>query len=152
MDKSLRRRFLRTNAAFLEELLRRIADDLHALIPGSPKFGVLLFHSTEGAFMASITVPDNSAALAAAVSFLDAEGQPTTADDVPVWTSSDESVAVVTASEDGLSASVEIGAPGVALIDVTTTNDDGSTATAEGTITVQPGDAVIGEVTFTESA
>jgi hypothetical protein len=98
--------------------------------------------------MASITVPDNAAALAASVSFLDAEGQPTTADDVPAWTSSDESVATLTVADDGLSASVEIGAPGVALIDVTTTNDDGSTAAAQGTITVTPGDAVLGEVTF----
>lgn len=98
--------------------------------------------------MASITVPDNSADLAASVAFLDAEGFATTADDIPAWTSSDESVATLTVAEDGLSAAVAIGAPGVTLIDVMTTNDDGSTAQAEGTITVQPGDAVIGDVSF----
>lgn len=101
--------------------------------------------------MGEITVPDNAQPLNATVTFLDSEGSPTTADSTPTWSSSDESVATATASEDGMSASVEIGAPGAAIITVTTTNDDGSTATAEGTITVQPGDAVIGSVEFTES-
>jgi hypothetical protein len=99
-----------------------------------------------------ITVPDNAEPLNATVTFLDAEGSPTTADTTPAWSSSDEAVALAAASEDGLSATVSIGAPGVALISVTTTNDDGSTATAEGTITVQPGDAVIGSVEFAEPA
>lgn len=102
--------------------------------------------------MASITVPDDSAPLNASVKFMDAEGHETTADDVPQWLSSDEAVASVAASEDGLSAEVSIGAPGVALIDVSSTNDDGSVAAAQGTITVQPGDAVIGEVSFEEAA
>lgn len=148
MDTSLRRRFLRQNAALLSEWLRKTASQLDDLIPGSPALGFMYF-TQEGALMASITVPDDSAPLAASVSFLDSEGSPTTADDVPAWTSSDESVATLTASEDGLSAEVAIGAPGVALIDVTTTNDDGSTASAQGTVLVQPGDAVMGEVSFT---
>jgi uncharacterized protein YjdB len=95
-----------------------------------------------------ITVPDDSQPLNATVTFLDSEGSPTTADTPPVWASSDESVATVTAADDGMSASVAVGAPGAAIVSATTTNDDGSTATAEGTITVQPGDAVIGSVEF----
>lgn len=101
--------------------------------------------------MSQITVPDNSNPLNATVVFVDAEGSPTTADDVPQWSSSDESVATVMASEDGLSASVAIGAPGATVISVTTTNDDSSTATATGTITVEPGDAVLGEVNFAQA-
>lgn len=102
--------------------------------------------------MASITVGDDAGSLEASVSFLDEHGHETSADDVPQWSSSDEAVASVAASEDGMSASVSILAPGVALIDVSSTNTDGSMASAQGTITVQPGDAVIGEVNFTEAA
>lgn len=101
--------------------------------------------------MGEITVPDNAAPLNASVTFLDAEGHETTADTTPVWSSSDESVATCEAAEDGMSASIPIGAPGAAIISVSATNDDGSTAEAQGTITVQPGDAVIGSVEFEES-
>jgi len=134
------KKLVRLNAAFIIETLQK-------LIPGSPKLAFLLFHNG-GIKMASITVPDTSAPLSAAVKFLDAEGFETTADDVPAWSSSDSTVADVTAAADGLSAEVAIGGPGVALISVSTTNDDGSTAEAQGTITVQPGDAVIGDVSF----
>ena len=102
--------------------------------------------------MASIEVPSDSAPLDATVSFLDAEGNATTADDVPQWTSDNEDAATVTASEDGLSARVEVVNPGAAIISVHSVNDDGSTVDAQGTITVLAGDAVIGEVTFTPSA
>lgn len=98
--------------------------------------------------MGEITVPDDAQPLNATVTFLDSEGSPTTADSAPTWSSSDESVATVQASDDGMSATVSIGSPGAAIISASTTNDDGSTATAEGTITVQPGDAVIGSVEF----
>jgi hypothetical protein len=99
-----------------------------------------------------ITVPDNATDLTATVTFLDSEGSPTTADSMPTWLSSDESVATVTAAEDGMSATFNIGSPGVALISVDTVNDDGTTARAEGTLTVQPGDAVIGSVEFATTA
>ena len=136
---------------FLKKLLRLNAEfiikALQQLIPGPPKVAFILFHNG-GLTMASVTVPDTSAPLSASVKFLDAEGFETTADDVPAWTSSDETVATLTVADDGLSASVDIGGPGVSLIDVSTTNEDGSTADAQGTITVQPGDAVIGEVNF----
>ena len=102
--------------------------------------------------MGEITVPDTTAdPLSAAVSFVDAHGHPTTADDVPAWTSSDETVASVTASEDGLSAEVAIlGAPGSSVITVNSTNDDGSTVTATGLVNVAPGDAAVGSVEFSQ--
>lgn len=143
-------RFARANGVVVEQWLRHLADKLHELIPGQPALALVLFHNERKTVMASVTVPDTATDLTASVAFLDAEGSPTTADDVPVWSSSDESVAKATASEDGLSATFEVGAPGAAVISVSSTNTDGSTASAEGTITVQPGDAVIGEVTFNQ--
>lgn len=101
--------------------------------------------------MASIEVLDTSGPLNASVAFVDAHGHPTTADDIPAWSSDNEAAASVAASEDGLSATVSILAPGAAIISVSSTNTDGSTAAAQGTITVLPGDAVIGEVSFEEA-
>lgn len=98
--------------------------------------------------MGAITVKDSDAALHASVSFLDAKGAPTAPDDVPQWASDNENAATVEASEDGLSASVTPGLPGAAIISVTSTDTDGTIVTAQGTVTVQPGEAVIGEVTF----
>ncbi len=144
--------FLRANAEVLERWFTHLALKLHELIPGSPVLGSLLFFQKGEIHMASIEVVDTSGPLAASVSFLDAEGFPTTADDVPAWASDNESSATVSASEDGLSASVEIGGPGAAIISVTSTNTDGSTASAQGTVTVLPGDAVMGEVTFEAAA
>ena len=102
--------------------------------------------------MASIEVPSDSAPLSASVQFLDAEGNVTTADDVPQWSSDNENAATVEASEDGLSATVEVINPGAAIISVLSVNDDGSEVAAQGTVTVLAGDAVIGEVTFTPAA
>jgi hypothetical protein len=137
--------FLRVNAQFLAKELRKAADQLDILAPGSPKLGYILFG---GINMASIEVVDTSAPLNATVSFLDAEGNPTTADDVPQWSSDNDAVVSVVASADGLSAEVTIGGPGAAVVSVNTTNTDGSTASAQGTVTVLPGDAVVGSVEF----
>jgi hypothetical protein len=150
MPKGFWKRLAQVNGPFIAETLRRLAREIELLTPGEPALGFVMFHN-EGIHMSAIQVVDTSLPLNATVSFLDAEGSPTTADDIPAWSSSDDSVALATASEDGLSASVAIGAPGVALITVMTTNDDGSTAEAQGTITVVPGDAVIGDVSFSET-
>jgi hypothetical protein len=101
--------------------------------------------------MGEITVPDTEPNLSASVTFLDAEGHETTADDVPQWSSTDESVATVTPSEDGMSATFEVGGPGAAVIEVRSTNTDGSEVVSQGTITVQAGDAAIGSVEFQTS-
>jgi hypothetical protein len=144
------REFVRANAEVLERLLRHWADKIHQLIPGSPVLGNLLFFHEGKVVMASIEVTTESTELNASVSFLDAEGNPTTADDVPAWSSDNEAAATVAASEDGLSAVVSIGSPGAAIISVTSTNTDGTTASAQGTITVLAGDASVGEVVFEE--
>lgn len=142
------RRFIQINARFLSRALREIANEIDLIAPGSPVTGTFIFKSKKELIMGQITVPDNSEPLNATVAFVDEEGNPTTADDVPQWSSSDETVATVEPSEDGLSASIPIGAPGATVIMVETTNDDGSTAAATGTITVEPGDAVFGSVEF----
>lgn len=110
----------------------------------------------KGVSVGELTVKDTSGDLNAAVTFLDAEGHETAPDNVPAWTSSDETVATVTPSEDGLAATVAVGGPGVALIEVrvTETNEETQESyeiVAQGTLTVQPGDAVIGDVSFTSS-
>lgn len=143
-------RFVRLNAPFLVTTLREAARQLELLEPGSPAIAFpILFYDTEGhQHMDSITVKDSSAPLSATVTFLDAKGAPTTADDVPAWSSSDESVATAEATEDGLSASIAIGTPGAAIITCVTTDADGTTVTSQGTVTVQPGEAVIGAIDF----
>jgi hypothetical protein len=144
----LKERFLRLNAALLEEWFRGFADKLHELIPDSPSVSYILFYD-KGVSMASIEVLDTAAPFGASVGFVDAHGHPTTADDVPAWSSDNEAAATVAASEDGLSATVTVVAPGAAIISVNSVNTDGTTAGAQGTVTVLPGDAVLGEVTFT---
>ena len=104
--------------------------------------------------MAEITLNDDHADLTATVTFLDSEGHETTPDSTPTWTSSDETVATVTVADDGLSATIAIGAPGVTLIEAREDETDEATGDtfpiiAQGTITVQPGEAVIGSIEFT---
>lgn len=146
---TFKQRFLRLNAALLEEWLLGAAQKLHELIPGPPTMGFLIFSIGGKKIMASVEVKDDVAPGSASVRFLDAEGYETPADDTPTWTSSDESVATVTASEDGMSAEIAIGGPGVALIEVSSVEaNTGAEVKAQGTITVTPGDAVLGEVSF----
>lgn len=107
--------------------------------------------------MGEITVKDESGPLSATVTFLDAKGAPTSPDLAPTWSSSDENVATVEASDDGLTATVTVGSPGAAVIEARTTETDeesGDTAdiVAQGTVTVQPGDAVIASIEFSPSA
>jgi monomeric isocitrate dehydrogenase len=83
---------------------------------------------------------------------MDAGGNQTTPDDTPQWSSTDESVASVMAADDGMSASVQVGSPGAAVVEVSTTDSDGDTHVFQGTVTVQPGDVEVGEITFTEEA
>jgi hypothetical protein len=144
-------RLARWNAPFLVRVLRELADGIEAMYPGSPKYGVMFFTTEGESFMAEMTVADDHAPLTASVTFLDAEGSPTTPDDAPQWSSSDEEVATVEATEDGLTATVTIGAPGAAVIAVQTTEaNTGAIISAQGTLTVTAGDTASGEVTFTE--
>lgn len=99
--------------------------------------------------MASVTVLDTQGDFSASVNFLDARGNPTEPDDVPVWASTDESVATVTASDDGKSATVSVaGGLGAAVISCDSNNAEGTDIHAEGTVTVQASDATTSEITF----
>lgn len=145
-------RFAQLNSAFLSKSLRALAEQIEHLFPGTPVMATPpIFHNEGVASMGMISVQDNAADLHATVVFLDAEGNETTADDVPQWSSDNEDAATVTASDDGMSATVTVGAPGAAVISVDTTNEDGSTVHSQGTVTVLPGDAVSGDVQFAEA-
>jgi len=147
-------RLLVANARALVKELRRAANALEVAAPGPPVLAIpVLFYTTKEIAMGEITVTDDAAPLTGTVKFLDAKGNETPADDVPTWTSSDENVATVAANEDGLSATVTVGNPGAAVIEVTSVEENtGNSVVAQGTVTVQPGDAVIGSVEFTEGA
>lgn len=124
---------------------------------GNARFGVMFFNDERSNTMGEITVKDTAGPIEAAVTFLDAHGAATTPDTVPVWTSSDETVATVAAADDGLSATITVGQPGVTIIEAAeqeTVEETGATSTvaAQGTVTVQPADAVIGSVEFTPAA
>lgn len=139
------------NARLLAELLRSLADQLDAAVPGPPVVAFpILFSDGEEFAVGSITVGDDAQPLTASVTFKDAKGYDTQPSGVPQWSSSDDSVASVEASADGLSATVTVGAPGAAVIEVSETDESGEEITAQGTVTVQPGDAEIGDVSFSE--
>lgn len=121
---------------------------------GGASVAVLLFN-LKGEVVGEITVSDTETNLSATVTALDAEGHETTFDDVPTWESSDEGVAVVHPSEDGYSATFDIGGPGSAVITVTgVENSSGENVdiVSVGTITVTPGDATVGSVEFSTGA
>lgn len=104
--------------------------------------------------MSSITVRDNDPALSVAVRLLDSEGNPT--DDfgggTPSWSSSDDNVAPLEVSADGLSASITPGAPGVATISFSMTQTDGDVIVGSGDVTVVPGEAASAVLVFTPGA
>jgi hypothetical protein len=148
------RRFAALNAPFLAKNLRALAEQIEHLFPGTPVMATPpIFHYEGRTEMGMISVEANAAPLHATVVFLDAEGNETTPDDVPQWSSDNDASVSVEASEDGLSGTcTPTGVAGAAVISVDTTNTDGSTVHSQGTITVLPGDAVSGDVQFEEAA
>jgi hypothetical protein len=152
-------RWARFNAPFLAKSLRHLADQIDHLVPGTPVLAFpIVFSTGEGVFiMGEITVSTDDSSISASVTYLDSKGNSTQPADVPVWESSDPAVASVEASEDGMSATVSPLSSGdgsggaAAIISVVAHDDDGEEVRSEGTVTVRPGDAVIGEVTFTPS-
>jgi hypothetical protein len=120
--------------------------------PEAARFAVILFHGKDST-MGELTITDETTTLTGSVSFLDAKGATVPPDSTPTWTSSDETVATVEASDDGLTATITVGAPGVTIIEASEQETDAETGdvtavVAQGTLTVQPGDAVIGSVEF----
>jgi hypothetical protein len=156
MADSLFNRLLEQHARTWASSLRAIAEALDAAAPDPvARVGIVLFTTPEGVVtVADIEVRDDSPPRTAAVRFLNAKGNETPPDDVPTWTSSDEEVATVEASEDGTSATVTIvGKTGATLIEVKSTEADTSEEiVSSGTVTVVPSStAVRGEVTFAEA-
>ncbi len=130
------------------EAIHELREDFEELLPGEPVKARLTIE--QGEQMADISVRDDNAPLNATVSFVDAKGAAVGPDDVPVWSSSDDTVASVDASADatGLSAVVTIGVPGAAVISVDSTDTDGTVIAASGTVTVTAGEPAAGEVNF----
>jgi hypothetical protein len=147
-------RLIRTNAQLLAKELRRAADILDRAAPGQPVAALpVLFHNEGEIAVGEITVTVDSEPLGASARFLDSKGNETTPDEVPEWTSSDENVATVEPAGDGLSAVVTVNSPGATVIEVSTVETNTNTEiVAQGTVTVQPGDTVIGDVSFSENA
>lgn len=105
--------------------------------------------------MGEVTVKDTETALVAMVTALDSEGHETTFDEIPTWSSSDESVAVCRPTSDGYNCEFDIGAPGSAVITVTgveTGSGERVEIVSTGLINVTAGDAVVGSVEFSVAA
>ena len=132
--------------------LKAWARMLASLSPGPPIAGFILFYDPKGRLtVAETIVSADVGEFPARVEFQDAHGNATTPDDTPAWSSSDESVATVEASGDGLSATVAVtGKAGATVVGVETVEENtGETIRAEGTLTVQASDVTVsGSVTF----
>lgn len=144
LQRHIDRKFSRVLA-----LLEKLAE---GLLPGPAVSGTLAFITTEGdkvdlSILDSDTTPRNVSA-----AFKDAAGQAAKLDDTPAWSSSDETVATVQASDDGLSAVVTpLGVEGATLIKAETIDADGTAVDVTGTLTVTGGEAVSGELTFEDA-
>lgn len=149
----------RQSTALLADELRAFAGWLEQLVEQPPRFVgacwlVVLERDGEvGVEMGEITVPAGSGNLHASVQFLDADGNPTTPDQLPSWSSSDEAVATVRASADGMSAEVTPVGSGSAVVECVALEQDPEVEVrASGLVNVLPEDAspdaVVGEVTF----
>jgi hypothetical protein len=128
---------------FIAKELRRFADEVEKLVPGEPVLAFVFFKSG-GTVSMALTVKDtDTTTISAVASFTDADGNATTPDDVPVWASSDETVATVSASADGTSCVVtKTGKVGAASISMTSTrSSDGVVVTGADTLTVEPSEA-----------
>src|SRR4249920_345723 len=142
-------RLVYNNAQWLADQFRHWADELDAAAPGPPVVAFpILFITGKEPFVGHITVPDTADPIKASVTFKDAAGYDAAPEGVPAWTSDNEATATVTASEDGLTAEIAVGAPGAAVIEVKEVDNAGQEIVSQGTVTVQPGDAVIGEIHF----
>jgi hypothetical protein len=146
-------RLVLLNAQLIAEWLREAAAKIEEAAPGTPASVSAGWEipMTQGGLldMGEITVKDTSEPLTARVTFRDAEGYETAPESTPDWSSSDTAVADITPGEDGLSASIAIGGPGSAVVQVEVADTEGGEPLlASGLINVTAGDAVIGDVSF----
>lgn len=131
--------------------LAALARVIQSLSPDPPYAGFVVFNSKGRLTVAETIVSADVGSVTANVRFLDAHGNETTPDDVPAWSSSDESVATVEVDAEGVSATVTVtGKAGASVVGVETVEaNTGDTIRAEGTLTVQASDTTVsGEVTF----
>lgn len=99
--------------------------------------------------MTTTTVHDDAQPFGAHLVLLDAQGNPTGADDIPTWTSSDETVASVSSTTpNGLSAIIHVAKPGECDIVASTTDNNGTKIVLTGHLVVEAGAAVSGEIAF----
>lgn len=150
-------RLLITNARLVARELRRLADQIEVAAPGPPVAAIIMFTKPDGGLTVSdIQVPDDSGPLTATAHYLDAKGNATTPASTPTWTSSDTSVATVSASDDGLTATVTLtgalGATQITASDAEDPTDPGDDVVSVGTVSVVPGAAVVGDISFTTQA
>lgn len=141
----------------LARVLHFIAAEIEDLLPGQTISGSVTFTTSEGEKgMGEITVNEGDPPISATVSYVSAStGEPAEASDTPVWSSADEVIASVEASEDGMSATVTPVSSGDAdggtavVISVVAHDREGDEIRSEGTVTVRPGDEqLIGDITF----
>jgi hypothetical protein len=99
--------------------------------------------------MSALTLTD-SQQCPVSVAFTDKKGNPALVEGAPVWASSDENVAKVTAAADGMSAVIVAGNIGTAQISVTADADLGAGVTSLASVldlTVMAGAAVAANIT-----
>jgi len=158
MRQTFFQRLLQNNAKFFAKEFRKLADQLDAAAPGQPVTAFpLIFYSTQGGLdVSDIQVQDDSAPLTATATFLDARGNPATPGATPTWTSSDESVATIEVAEDGMSATVTVvgglGAAQITCTDPESADDNTDDVISVGTVSVVPGNAVVGDIQFSPTA
>lgn len=99
------------------------------------------------------TGTDADAPFTATATFKDAAGNDVAPDDVPVWATSDPTIASVVASADGTSAVFTVaGRAGSCTATCTSVNKAGITLVLQGAIIINAGDAVQGEIDFPTTA
>ena len=131
----------------LEEISDQIADLTLRFPFDAPVRSQIVF---EGETVADISVSDTNAPLTATASFFDGKGNAVPPQGVPVWSTSDASVASVDASADpsGLTAVVTVGAVGAASVAVASDNTDGTVISASATVTVTAGAPASADISF----
>jgi hypothetical protein len=135
-------------------LLRELARQIELAAPGPPALIVYLWRTEEGVSTMPLNIKDTDADPTASIAVLDVDGNATTPDDVPAWSSSDESVATVAAAADGLSATIaKTGTTGATVIGVSSTrSSDGVVLSGGDTLTVEPSEESTIAVTLAAGA
>lgn len=149
----------------MRDLLRRLLAWLASLtkplpVPGKPLTATpVKFTTGEGSSMGEITVKEGGPPFSATVSYVHKDtGEPATPADTPVWESADDAIATVESGADGMEATVTPLSSGDAaggtavVISVVAHDNEGDEVRSEGTVTVQPDDVLIGEITFAAAA